>query len=110
MSAPKPIVFDDPDTPPIYGYLPHGRYKANGEWKESTPCQPSIIVMGAPDKSTFCMYQYPPGAHPPGKNEKQSFGKKVKNAAKNLEGTATQLMKEVPKGLIGGAKSLFGFK
>ena len=98
------VTFDDPDIPPIYGYLPYGRYKKNGDWEESTPCQPSIIVMRAPDGSTYCMYEHPPGGGPRGKNEKRTLGEKMKSTAKNVEGSAAQWFKQVPKFFGGGKK------
>jgi hypothetical protein len=98
--VPDPIYFADPSIPPIYGYVPYGKYNKQGQWVVTTPCQPSIIPMRAPNGQIFMTYEHPPGAQIKGKNNSESFMKQVTGLGKAVTGSVGRVA-----AAVGGAIS-----
>lgn len=105
----RPIYSSDPDVPPIYGYLPYGKYDKKGQWRETTPCQPSVIVVQCPDGRMIYAYEHKPGEGPTGKSQNMNRvqGRTLGQTVRNVEGTVNQLQSEVSKGIHGLVKSFF---
>jgi hypothetical protein len=95
---PDPIYFADPSIPPIYGYVPYGKYNKRGQWVVTTPCQPSVIPMRAPNGQIFMTYEHAPGASVKGKNKSQSFIRQMSGIGKAVAGSANRVA-----GAVGGA-------
>jgi hypothetical protein len=90
-SPPPPIYFKDPAIPPIYGYLPYGKYIKKKEWVVRTPCQPSIIPMADPNGAIFLTYEHPLGSDLKGKNTADTFVGSITGSAKALTGSMALL-------------------
>ena len=103
-----PIYSADPDVPPIYGYIPYGKYDKTGRWTETTPSQPSIILVRGPDGRMFYAYEHPPGQGPSSKDEQTDRvkGKTFGDTMRNVEGTVNHFTHEVSKGFTGFVRAI----
>ena len=98
-----PIYSSNPDIPPIYGYIPYGKYNKEGNWEETTPSQPSVVLMQSPSGQRFFMYEHSPEAGPVGKNVKyhesfaKSMGRKISTIERKVNFVVTKTRKRIDR-------------
>jgi hypothetical protein len=103
-----PLYGVDPDQPPIYGFLPYGKYDRYGKWVVTTPCQPSIIPVRDTLGRSYYIFEHPPGMQVAGKNHGYGLTQKARNVVNSVERSAHDAVNQITTGFNRTVKKIFG--
>jgi hypothetical protein len=102
-----PLYGVDQDQPPIYGFLPYGKYDRTGRWVVTTPCQPSIIAVQDPAGRVYYMYENPPGAQIAEKNVSRGIYRTTRDAIYTVERGAERAVRDIGNEVSRAVRSWF---